>query len=78
MTAETTAVSFDAIDAALAAAAGNPGEDEQRLAVAVLRLLAAGARSASRPRPPRPGCPASGPSRCCGRGRRCSGTTMSG
>ncbi len=43
MTAETTAVSLDAIDAALAAAAGNPGEDEQRLAVAVLRLLAAGA-----------------------------------
>jgi alkylmercury lyase len=43
MTAETaTAVSLDAIDAALAAADGNPGEDEQRLAVAVLRLLAAG------------------------------------
>ena len=33
MTAETTtAVSLDAVDAALAAADGNPGEDEQRLA----------------------------------------------
>jgi alkylmercury lyase len=43
MTAETTATpSVDAIDAALAAAAGSPGGDEQRLAVAVLRLLAAG------------------------------------
>jgi Alkylmercury lyase len=43
MTAETaTAVSLDAIDAALAAADGNPGEDEQRLAVAVLQLLAGG------------------------------------
>ena len=42
MTAETTAPSVDAIDAALAAAAGSLGEDEQRLAVAVLRLLAAG------------------------------------
>ena len=42
MTAETTAPSVDAIDAALAVAAGSPGEEEQRLAVAVLRLLAAG------------------------------------
>ena len=43
MTAETTATpSVDAIDAALAAAAGSPGEEEQRLAAAVLRLLAAG------------------------------------
>ena len=42
MTAETTSPSVDAIDAALAAAAGSLGEDEQRLAVAVLRLLAAG------------------------------------
>ncbi len=42
MTAETTAPSVDAIDAALAAAAGSLGDDEQRLAVAVLRLLAAG------------------------------------
>ncbi len=44
MTAETiTTPSVDAIDTALAAAAGSLGEDEQRLAVAVLRLLAAGA-----------------------------------
>ena len=42
MTAETTTPSVDAIDAALAAAAGSQGEEEQRLAVAVLRLLAAG------------------------------------
>ena len=43
MTAETIGTpSVDAIDAALAAAAGSPGEDERRLAVAVLRLLAAG------------------------------------
>jgi len=43
MTADTTNPTVDAIDAALAAAAGSRGEDEQRLAVAVLRLLAAGA-----------------------------------
>jgi hypothetical protein len=42
VTAETTTPSVDAIDAALAAAAGSQGEEEQRLAVAVLRLLAAG------------------------------------
>ncbi|HEV2240802.1 MAG TPA: hypothetical protein VGR98_07130 [Streptosporangiaceae bacterium] len=43
MTAETaTTPSADAIDTALAAA-GSLGEDEQRLAVVVLRLLAAGA-----------------------------------
>ncbi len=43
MTAETTATpSVDVIDAALAAAAGSPGQEEQLLAVAVLRLLAAG------------------------------------
>src|SRR5260370_18415669 len=36
------AVSVDAIDAALAAATPNLSEDEQRLAVAVFRLLAAG------------------------------------
>ena len=42
MTAETTTVSLDALDAALAAAAGSLGEDQQRLAAAVLRLLAAG------------------------------------
>ena len=42
MTAEIATPSADAIDAALAAAAGSPGEDEQRLAAAVLRLLAAG------------------------------------
>jgi hypothetical protein len=44
MTAATTTPSVDAIDTALAAAAGSLGEDEQRLAVAVLRLLAADAR----------------------------------
>jgi alkylmercury lyase len=44
MTAETaTTPSVDAIDTALAAAAGSLGEDEQRVAVVVLRLLAAGA-----------------------------------
>ena len=42
MTAETTIVSVDALDAALAAAAGSRGEGEQRLAAAVLRLLAGG------------------------------------
>ena len=43
MTAEATpALSLDAIDAALAAASFHPDEDEQRLAVAVLRLLSAG------------------------------------
>src|SRR5712692_6330458 len=43
MTTQTTAaVSVDAIDAALAAATPNLSEDEQRLAVAVFRLLAAG------------------------------------
>jgi alkylmercury lyase len=42
MTAETTTVSLDALDAALAAAAPRLGEDHQRLAAAVLRLLASG------------------------------------
>ena len=42
MTAETTTISLDVIDAALAAAVPGLGEDDQRLAVAVLRLLAAG------------------------------------
>ena len=42
MTAETAAVSVDAIDAALAAATRSLSQDEQRLAVAVLRLLSAG------------------------------------
>src|SRR5258708_12110110 len=44
MPAETnTAPSVDAIDTALATAAGTLGADEQQLAVAVLRLLAVGA-----------------------------------
>jgi hypothetical protein len=42
MTAETAAVSVDAIDAALAAATRRLSEDEQHLAVAVFRLLSAG------------------------------------
>jgi len=42
MSAETTTVSVDAIDAALAAATPSLDEDEQRLATAVLRLLLAG------------------------------------
>ena len=43
MTAETAAAVFvDAIDTAIASATGQLGEDEQRLAVAVFRLLAAG------------------------------------
>ncbi len=42
MTAEATAVSLDAIDAALTTATPGLGEDEQRLAAAVLRLLSAG------------------------------------
>jgi hypothetical protein len=42
MTTDTPAVTADALDAALAAAAGSPGDDEQRLAVAVLRLLSVG------------------------------------
>ena len=39
MSAETTTVSVDAIDAALAAATPSLGEDEQRLATAVLLSL---------------------------------------
>jgi alkylmercury lyase len=42
MNAETTTSSLAAIDAALAAATPSPDEDEQRLAAAVLRLLATG------------------------------------
>jgi hypothetical protein len=42
MTAKTTTSSLDAIDAALAAATPGLDEDGQRLAAAVLRLLAAG------------------------------------
>jgi hypothetical protein len=42
MTAKTTTSSLDAIDAALDAAGPSLDEDEQRLAAAVLRLLAAG------------------------------------
>ena len=42
MSAETTTVSVDEIDAALAAATPDLGEDEQRLATALLRLLSAG------------------------------------
>ncbi len=42
MTADTPAVTVDALDAALATAAGSLAEDEQRLAVAVFRLLSAG------------------------------------
>jgi hypothetical protein len=42
MTADPPAVTADTLHAALAAAAGSPGADEQRLAVAVLRLLSAG------------------------------------
>lgn len=42
MTAETTTVSLDAIDAALAAATLRLSEDEQRLAAALLRLLSSG------------------------------------
>src|SRR5215469_18369352 len=42
MSAETTTVSVDEIDAALAAATPDLGEDEQRLATAVLQLLSAG------------------------------------
>jgi alkylmercury lyase len=41
MTTETSTPSVDALDTAIAAA-GNPGEDEQRIAAAVLRLLADG------------------------------------
>src|SRR5260370_34892232 len=43
MTTDATTTSVDAIDAALAAAAGSQGAEAQRLAVAVLRLLADGA-----------------------------------
>jgi len=42
VTTETITPSVDALDTAIAAAAGNLGEAEQRLAVAVFRLLAAG------------------------------------
>ncbi len=42
MTADTRAVTVDALDAALATATGSLAEDEQRLAVAVFRLLSAG------------------------------------
>src|SRR5258708_36734710 len=60
MTAETTTASVDAIDTALAIAARSRGEDEQRLAAALLRLLAAAAPAsipaaaapATRPEPP--------------------------
>jgi hypothetical protein len=43
MAADTSAGTVDLLDAALAAAAGSLADDEKRLAVAVLRLLAAGA-----------------------------------
>jgi hypothetical protein len=46
MTADTPAVTVDALDAALATASGSLAEDEQRLAVAVFRLLSAGAPAA--------------------------------
>ena len=49
MTTDATTTSVDAIDAALAAAAGSQGAEAQRLAVAVLRLLADGAPVPSRP-----------------------------
>jgi alkylmercury lyase len=42
MTTETSTPSVDALDAAIAAATGHLAEDEQHLAVAVLRLLSAG------------------------------------
>jgi hypothetical protein len=50
MTAETAHGSIAAIDAAIAGATPGPGEDGQRLAAAVLRLLSAGeaARHAAR------------------------------
>src|SRR6266536_975980 len=41
MTAETAAVSIGALGAVIAAATGHLAEDEQRLAVAVYRLLSA-------------------------------------
>src|SRR5260370_14770441 len=50
MTTQTAAaVPVDAIDAALAAATPNLSEDEQRLAVAVFRLLAAGRAALHQP-----------------------------
>jgi hypothetical protein len=42
MTTETSIPCVDALDAAIAAATGHLAEDEQRLAVAVLRLLSVG------------------------------------
>ena len=78
MTAETTTVSLDAIDAALAAATPRLGEDEQRLAAALLRLLSAGAPVTIAAAAAAAGMPERGPSRCCGPGLRSSGTTMAG
>jgi len=43
MTADAPTVTVDALDAAIAAATGQLSQDEQRLAVAVYRLLASGA-----------------------------------
>jgi hypothetical protein len=77
MTAETTIVSVDVLDAALAEAAGSLGEDEQRLAAALLRLLADG-QPASVPAAARLGYPNQPPGRCCGPGPQCSATTRSG
>jgi hypothetical protein len=78
MTADTTTISLDAIDAALAAATPRLGEDEQRLAAALLRLLSAGAPVTIPAAAAAAGCPERGQSRYCGPGLRCSGTTAAG
>lgn len=46
MTADTPTVTADALDTALGTAAGSLAADEQRLAVAVFRLLSAGTATA--------------------------------
>jgi hypothetical protein len=76
MTTDTAAVvSVEAIDAALGAATPALSEDEQRLAVAVFRLLATGQPVTIRLRPTQPRYPRPAPPPSCDRATRCSGTT---
>jgi hypothetical protein len=77
MRAETTTVSLDTIDAALAAA-GSLDADEQRLAATVLRLLSAGKPVSIEVAAAAQRCPFPRRSRCCDPGPRCSGTTVAG
>ena len=77
MTTQAT-VSLDAIDAALAEAGPGLDQDEQRLAAAVLRLLAAGEPVSIPAAAAAAGLPGPGAGRRCGPGPRCSGTARTG